>query len=66
MTKEEYNKIRTSNEFLFEYYLQEKGQNIGPDAFNELLDVWLMTRVGVHPAFGRDTIVRHLDQMQRN
>jgi hypothetical protein len=56
---------RTSR-FLFEYYLQEKGQNIGPDIFNEFLDIWLMTKVGVHPAFGRDTIVKYLDQMQRN
>lgn len=66
MTKETYNKIRTSNNFLFEYFIEEKSTNIDLDTFNELLDLWLMAKVGVHPAFGRDTIVRHLDQMKRD
>ena len=66
MTKEKYNEIRTKNTFLYEYFVEETNNRIPPVQFDEVLDIWLMTRVGVHAMYGREVIVKYLDGMQRN
>lgn len=66
MTKEEYNKVRTSKDFLYEYFVKESKVDIDQHNFNELLNIWLLTFVGAPPHIGRDTIIRHLDSLQRN
>ena len=66
MTKEKYNEIRTKNTFLYEYFVEETNNRIPPVQFDEFLDIWLMTRVGVHAMHGREVIVKYLDTVLRD
>lgn len=66
MTREKYNVIRTKNTFLYEYFVEESNIRIPPAQFDEFLDIWLMTRVGVHAMQGREVIVKYLDGILRD
>ena len=66
MTKQRYNQIRQTKEFLYTYFKEESKSNVSPQMFNNNLQMWLLMMGQTDLGSALTTIVRYLDSVDRN
>lgn len=62
MEKSRFDQIKNNPTFLYEYFVEETGNRISIQDFDNLLGMWLFSVVGVHPMDGKKTITNFLSQ----
>ena len=66
MTKQRYNQIRQTKEFLYTYFVEESNSKVSPQMFNNNLQMWLLMMGQTDLGSALTTIVRYLDSVDRN
>ena len=66
MTKQRYDQIRNSKEFLYTYFVEESKSKVSPQEFNNSLQMWFLMMGQVDLSNAVATIVRYLDSVDRN
>lgn len=66
MTKQRYDQIRNTKEFLYIYFVEESKSKVSPQEFNNSLQMWFLMMGQVDLSNAVATVVRYLDNINRS
>lgn len=66
MTKQRYDQIRNTKEFLYTYFVEESKSKVSPQEFNNSLQMWFLMMGQVDISNAVATVVRYLDNINRS